>query len=247
MLEQGERLNLKKVKNKNQEEITKEELKDTIEEISNEEILNTLEDYFWKREDLREILNLDFLQKQNIWIKKILDLCGFAREINSIYDLNILEVGKNTGIIYVKIKSNDFDEMNTILDFANKEITLNKLVVNKIKISQGIWSERLTMLINTAKEKWFKKILLLWWKLRDLDTKYKSKWYSFYPNRWFLATEKENRNPKWIKKIKKAKDWRIAECDSINELFNLEDETWEKIWLKYWKKIGDSINLEMDI
>lgn len=229
---------------------TQNNLWNTIEHKTDQEIWAILEDYFGPRSDLRKIFNLDFIKENNIGIWDILSLCGFNRDISGIYELNIYPFSEwiNKQIIYVKIKSTDFDNMNRIIDFKNKEIILNRLRLNKIKTGNWIGTESLTKIIKSAKEEWFKKITLKWGKQLWLEKEYKSRGYSFYPNRWFLATEKENTNPKRIKKIRKAKDWRIIQCNTVNELFSITDEeTGEKIWLKYRKKIGDSIDLEMEL
>lgn len=199
----------------------------------------------WKEEKrkINKILENKDLKDRWIDLWNILKLAWFFEDESKITKFNI---ENNVEWIYkVSIESFNFDEIVSHIELAHNSIKIDRLIANKFIANSGIGSKTITNMIYHAKKMWFDKIYTTAAKISLLDKKYKNKWYHFFPKLWFLVVGDDLKNKKIMKKIKKNPIF--VEANNINELLLMKDEDWNRIWLDFWKKVGDSSLMEFDL
>ncbi len=198
-----------------------------------------------QKDNITKLLTQEDIKKLEISFPELLELIWFSWDVKNIFDF---EIESDVKWIYViKLESSEFEQLTVHIELINNLIKRDRCLINKNYIWKWLWVKNVLSMIHMAKDKWFKSIYWIAVKAIWLDKKYKSRWYHFFPKLWFLFSDYEGIEKKFLKKIKKSTDIRIKNCKSLNELFALKDEEWNYIWLEYWKKIWDSIIVEFDL
>lgn len=197
---------------------------------------------------LEKILNNADLQKRGIDFSALLQLAWYFGESNQIRELKFVDKGE--GMISISLVSDEFDILETTLYLRENSVKLERMRVNKFRANKGIGSQTLIQMILYLQQQWFEKIFVMASRQWDLDQKYKSKGYSFFPKFWFLPLysldpRHEKRKMKILEKIQNTPEF--CEVQSLDEFFTLKDENGEKVWLEYWKKIGIWLEMEFDL
>lgn len=234
-----------------------EMLDDSSDLIQNSDFFNLLDKRFSQTKlnnaitnvlEIEKILSNPDLQQRGIEFSDLLKLSGYFGEINQICDLKI--INDEPWMYQIKIISDEFDRFERTIDFNSKTIRLKKIIVNQFKVNQKISKNYLINLIYFAQAKGFDKITLMASKMIDLSKKHVIKGYFFYPKFWFIPREAWTRDErrKHIKLLKKFQKLpEFYDVETLHELFLLEDAEERKLFLEYWKKMGDSLEMEFDL
>ncbi len=195
------------------------------------------------KKQISQLMNNDDLKERWLDFWELVKLAWYFGDIKKITKLSI---ENNVEWIYkIKIESNEFDKLETHIELCNNAIKIDRMEINKFMANCGTGTKYVVNLIYLAKELGFKEIYTTAAKMKNLDKKYKNKWYFFFPKLWFLVSQIDNQKSDIIKKIRKNPEF--LGINNINELLLTEDEEWNRIWLERWKKIWDSVLVEFDL
>ncbi len=207
------------------------------------EISSDIFDNFSKKIDVQKLID-DWILQISDDVKKYIDsiwysieeVLNLARVSNSLAEIDSVKVKFDhtwSNWINVSVKWLHYSIDTTIcpnmLNIVNNKINM---FLSKYSGFNAAYSQ-----IITAKKMWYKYITGSAVRTKQLS------WYHYWPRIWFRADPDINISDLVIK----TDNIQINDCKTLNELFDLKDDTWVYIGLNFWEQYGDWFSIKFNL